>query len=137
MIDLDEITFSFVDVEIQATKRTPYVKLNKAAGIIELRGKSFPENATNTYWSLNRWIAEYIAYPAKTTKINIALSFMNSGTSRLITEMLKNMHSTIGIKSNLVVNWYYEQGDTEMESIGEYYKELLDGLIVLHEVDKI
>ena len=49
----DVLTFGFENVEIESTFKTPYIKLNKDEGLIEIRGVSIPENTVQFYWHFN------------------------------------------------------------------------------------
>lgn len=122
---------------IESTNKTPYIKFDKKSGIIELRGTSIPENTREFYWQFNRWMAEYSSNPAASTKVKIALIYMNSSSAVIITRMLRMLDELIGLKTMVEIDWYYEADDLEMKEIGEYYDEIMKCQINLCEVDRL
>ncbi|UKN01143.1 DUF1987 domain-containing protein [Paracrocinitomix mangrovi] len=124
-------------VVIEATKKTPYIRLDKKSGLIEISGISIPENTKEFYWNFNRWLTEYAADPAPKTQVKISLMYMNSSSTVVITRMLMLLDELIGLKTVVQIDWYYEMDDLEMKEIGEHYQETMKCTINLHEVDKL
>lgn len=122
---------------IEATGKTPYIKVDKKEGLIELRGTSIPENTREFYWQFNRWMVEYTSNPAPKTKVNFALMYMNSSSAVIITRMLRMIDDMIGLKTEVSIDWYYENDDLEMREIGEYYDEVMNCEINLIAVDRL
>ena len=121
----------------EKTSKTPYIRLDKPKGEIELRGSSIPENTREFYYKFNRWMAEYTANPAAKTNVKFALMYMNSSSAVVITRMLRMLDDMIGMKTEVEIDWYYEADDLEMKEIGEYYDEIMKCKINLHEVDRL
>lgn len=122
---------------IEATGKTPYIKVDKKEGLIELRGTSIPENTREFYWHFNRWMVEYTGNPAPKTKVKFALMYMNSSSAVIITRMLRMIDDMIGLKTEVSIDWYYESDDLEMREIGEYYDEVMNCEINLIAVDRL
>lgn len=122
---------------IEATGKTPYIKVDRKEGLIELRGTSIPENTREFYWQFNRWMVEYTAHPAPKTKVKFALMYMNSSSAVIITRMLRMIDDMIGLKTEVSIDWYYENDDLEMREIGEYYDEVMNCEINLIAVERL
>ena len=71
------------------------------------------------------WVDTYITLPIEQTQINIALEYLNSGTSKYILRILKMLKDHPNDNHRLVVNWYYEEGDDDILERGEYYASIL------------
>lgn len=132
-----DINFGSEVVVLEATNKTPYIKLDKEGGIIEISGISIPENTKEFYWKFNRWLTEYAADPAPKTNVKISLMYMNSSSTVVITRMLMLLDELIGLKTVVQIEWYYESDDLEMKEIGQYYNDTMKCQINLHEVDKL
>jgi SiaC family regulatory phosphoprotein len=132
-----EFNFGEEVVEIEATNKTPYIKLDRIKGDIEISGISIPENTKEFYWNFNRWLTEYSVDPAPNTKVEIKLMYMNSSSTVVITRMLMLLDELIGLKTIVQIDWYYESDDLEMKEIGQYYNDTMKCTINLHEVDKL
>ncbi|MCB9225138.1 MAG: DUF1987 domain-containing protein [Crocinitomicaceae bacterium] len=133
----EDMQFGDTPVEIQATNKTPYIKLDKLAGTIEISGVSIPENTKEFYWQFNRWLSEYSREPAPLTKVKISLMYMNSSSTVVITRMLMLLDELIGMKTVVEIDWYFESDDLEIKEIGQYYKDTMKCKINLMEVDRL
>lgn len=61
-----------------ATDNTPLVNFNQIDGLIELKGRSIPENAAEFYFPLLEWLNRYIQNPSKHTHFVFYLEYINS-----------------------------------------------------------
>ena len=46
--------------ELDAKNHTPYIKLDHTTGIMELKGRSTPENSVEFYDPVNKWLIQFI-----------------------------------------------------------------------------
>ena len=72
------------DICLQATDNTPKVILSYNDGLIELEGRSYPENTFEFYAPMMEWIKEYFETSAKElTTVNLEITYFNSSSSKL------------------------------------------------------
>jgi len=113
-------------VTLEGTKKTPHVILDPT-GKIKMGGRSIPEDASKFYEDILGWVMQYCASPQDTTKVEIELEYFNSGSAKYIMQILSELSE---IKQNqqkeLIVNWYYEEGDDDILERGEYYASILE-----------
>lgn len=113
-------------VTLEGTKKTPEVTLDPM-GKIKLRGRSIPEDPSKFYEDILGWIMQYCSAPVDTTKVEIELEYFNSGSAKYVLQILRELSE---IKQNLnkelIVNWYYEEGDDDILERGEYYASILE-----------
>lgn len=131
------LEFGFENVEIEGTMKTPYILLDKDKGLIEIRGNSIPENTREFYWHFNRWLTEYCSQPAKHTKVNLALRYINSSSAVVITRMMQLIDTMIGMNTTIEINWYYEEEDQSMQEQGQLYQDTMRSKINMIAVDRI
>lgn len=111
---------------IDQTRKTPKVILDPS-GIISFEGRSIPEDAGLFYENIINWLNTYAEGAAPVTTINIALEYLNSGTSKYILKVLKILKDLMKDGNHeVVVNWYFEEGDDDIVERGEYYASILD-----------
>lgn len=132
-----DVIYGFENVQIQATNRTPFVNLNKDEGLIEIKGKSIPENAVHFYYHFNRWISEYVNQPQEKTTVNLACTYLNSASLVVVSRLMKQLNELIAVKSTIIINWVYETGDEEMRELGEFLCQDMNFKINLQEVERI
>lgn len=111
-------------LKLEATTNTPLIEFNTQTGVLNIKGKSLTENATEYYQPLIEKIIEYKKRPCLKTELNIYLVYFNTSSSKA---MLDIFHHFESVKSNseVIVNWYFEKGDEDMLEVGEDYREIV------------
>jgi hypothetical protein len=121
-------------VYIEGTRKTPSITLDPN-GFIKIKGRSIPEDAELFFKDLVLWTEEYIKTGNPTTRIDLEFEYLNSGTSKVILQLLKRFKEMITEGHNLIINWYFEEGDDDILERGEYYASILNIKINLLEVE--
>lgn len=109
------------NLTLDSSGKTPYVSFN-TDGVIELSGRSIPENAVDFYKPLYDWLDEFSKNPSTEIKVNIRLEYFNTSSSKCLLDVFKKVEfifKETGCKVS--VNWYYEEGDEDMLEAGEDY----------------
>jgi hypothetical protein len=107
------------EVHILPTNKTPEILLNPE-GIIKIKGRAIDESITKVPDQIVNWIDAYISNPAELTEVIIALEFLNSFNSIILTSTLKKISQVILHGKKLVIHWYYEEDDVDLFERGEY-----------------
>mgnify|MGYP005851282727 CR=1 FL=1 len=111
---------------IEGTPKTPNVKFDAAEGLIEIKGRSIPENSIEFYKPLIEWLDEYGKAPVAKTNVNIQLEYFNTSSSKCILDVFKKLESIQkSQKSEVTINWYYEEDDEDMLEAGEDYESII------------
>lgn len=110
---------------IDGTTKTPAVKLDAENGILEIKGRSIPENSIEFYKPIVDWLEDYAKKPVKRTQVNIQLEYFNTSSSKCILDVLKKLESIYKAKNEVIINWYYEEDDEDMLEAGEDYESII------------
>jgi hypothetical protein len=121
-------------VYIEGTRKTPSISLDPK-GIIKIEGRSIPEDAELFFRDLIAWMDEYVKSETDSTRIDLAFEYLNSGTSKIVLQLLKSLKDLIPSGHKLTINWYFEEGDDDILERGEYYGSILGLKINLVEVE--
>ncbi len=113
-------------INIQATDKSPEIKSSHDEGLIEIKGRSHPENAVEFYKPLMKWIDDYVQNPSPKTVVNIELEHFNTSSSKCILDILKRLEILKKVQKEVLVNWYYEMDDEEMLEAAEIYRTMVD-----------
>ncbi len=111
---------------IEGTNKTPRITADPQQGLIEIKGRSHPENTAEFYRPLMDWVDEYISSPLEKTTINIDLEYFNTSSSKVLLMILRKFEAIENSKDKVLVNWYYEDGDEDDLETGEYYSQILE-----------
>jgi hypothetical protein len=63
--------------------------------------------------------------PRSETVVNLELEYMNSGSAKSLLQILRELSNVTQSGSVLLINWYYELGDEDMQEKGEYFESIL------------
>ena len=113
-------------LSIDGTAKTPSLKFDGQEGVIEIKGRSIPENSIEFYKPRVEWLEQYSGSPMDLTQVNVQLEYFNTSSSKCILDVFKKLEAIHKGKSEVIINWYYEEDDDEMKETGEDYMELLD-----------
>ena len=111
----------------QATPKTPSIEFDQSQGLLEIKGRSNPENTLDFYRPLVAWVDEYVQNPADRTTVNVHLEHFNTSSSKSILEVFKALDPIMQSDKEVVVNWFYEDDDEDIMEAGENY-EAITGL---------
>ena len=122
------------DIKIEGTPKTPTVNFINDEGVLEIKGRSIPENSIEFYKPLIEWIESYAQEPKDSTNINIQLEYFNTSSSKCILDLFKKLEA---INNNITINWYYEEDDEDMLEAGEDYEAIINIPFKMIEVEEI
>ena len=112
-------------LSIEGTAKTPTVKFNHEGGILEIKGRSIPENSIEFYKPLVEWLEEYTGTPMDLTQVNVQLEYFNTSSSKCILDVFKKLEAVHKGNSEVIINWYYEEDDEDMLEAGEDYESII------------
>ena len=113
------------EVVIPPTKTTPEITLDPN-GTIKIKGRAIDESRDKAPEEMTEWIDAYTLDPAEQTKVIIALEFLNSFNTMLLTSILKKISKVIRQGKQLLIHWYYEEDDVDIFERGEYISSTIN-----------
>ncbi len=120
---------------IEGTNKTPTVKFNGDTGVLEISGKSIPENSLGFYQPLFTWIDNYSQQPAPKTEVKIMLEYFNTSSSKCLLDIFRKVEAIKKSgKGDVAVLWHYEADDEDMMEAGQDYDSLIDLAFTLIEI---
>ena len=123
---------------MEGTTKTPTVHFNKDTGLLELRGRSIPENSIEFYRPLIDWIDHYARAPQTNTRLKVQLEYFNTSSSKCILDLFKKLETVRHSGNDVQVLWHYEADDEDMLEAGEDYQAIINlpfKMIQVQEVD--
>lgn len=111
---------------LEGTDDTPEVVLDKENNIFKFSGKSLPEDVKEFYAPIIEWIDDYAGNPNDTTKIVFKMDYFNSSSSKRIVDILTQFEEMKTNGSNILIDWYYQDDDEDMQDAGEAFASIVD-----------
>lgn len=112
-------------LSIEGTAKTPTIKFDADLGLIEIKGRSIPENSIEFYKPLVDWLDKYSKVAKPLTKVNVQLEYFNTSSSKCILDVFKKLEGIHKSNNEVIINWYYEEDDEDMLEAGEDYESII------------
>lgn len=110
---------------IEKTGNTPKVHFNHEEGKLVIEGRSIPENPGDFFERLIEWLDSYYKSPQETTQMYLNLEYVNSGSSKYLLGIFRMIKKRYDEGNNCIINWYYEEDDEAILSLGEHFKSTI------------
>jgi hypothetical protein len=112
---------------IEGSAKTPTIKFDSNSGLVEIKGRSIPENSIEFYKPLIDWLEKYAIKPQANTTVNIQLEYFNTSSSKCILDVFKKLENiNKSGNSTVIINWHFEEDDEDMSEAGEDYKAIIN-----------
>jgi hypothetical protein len=113
-------------IKIKGTEDTPNVILDAAENIMEISGRSLPEDVSSFYGPILNWLADYTKTPNPKTVFKFRLVYFNTASSKLILDILMKLEDLSKKGSEVLVKWYYPEDDEDMQEAGNEYADIVE-----------
>ena len=110
---------------IEGTATTPAVMFNPETGVLEIKGRSIPENSLDFYRPIVEWLKAYSLSPQKNTQVNIQFEYFNTSSSKCLYDIFHKLQLIADSGNSVMINWFYEQDDEDMMEAGEDFEDIL------------
>tara|TARA_B100000683_G_C12378446_1_gene510229 strand:- start:561 stop:944 length:384 start_codon:yes stop_codon:yes gene_type:complete len=124
------------NLTIEPSVKTPKVDFQTATGILEVEGRSIPENSTEFYRQIFDWLDAYVESPSGNTVFNFKLEYFNTSSSKCILDVLRKLEKIHKNGKSVVVKWFYEEDDEDMMEAGENYQRIVSVPIELELLEE-
>jgi hypothetical protein len=113
-------------LKIESTEDSPRIILDRESNILEISGRSLPEDVNTFYEPMMSWMEEYAKDPLDVTVFNFKLTYFNTASSKIILDILTRFEEMIEKGYKVMVRWHYQEEDEDMMDAGEEYSEMVD-----------
>ena len=113
-------------IKIQGTEDTPRIILDAEKELLEISGRSLPEDVSAFYEPVLNWLNEYAENPNDKTIFNFKLTYFNTASSKLLLDILMKLEELHEKGNDVLIRWHYPEDDEDMEEAGEEYADIVD-----------
>ncbi len=111
------------NINLVASPKTPSVRFE--LGMLEIKGRSIPENSVEFYRPMMDWLDQYSKTPEQKTNVNIQLEYFNTSSSKCILDLFKKLEAIHKKGNEVLINWCFEEDDEDMQEAGEDYQAIV------------
>ncbi len=121
---------------LEGTNKTPQLDFNYNEGRFLIAGRSIPENSIEFYKPLFEWLDNYVSQAKSNTILDVKLEYFNTSSSKCLVEIFRKLETLQQKNDNVLINWFYEEDDEDMQESGEDFQEIIDVKIVLNQMEE-
>lgn len=122
------------NINIEPTAKTPKVMFDASQGVMEIEGRSIPENSTEFYKPIYDWLENYIKAPNANSVFKFKLEYFNTSSSKCILDIFRKLEKIHQNGNKITVTWFFEQDDEDMQEAGEDYQRIVNVPIKLEMI---
>jgi hypothetical protein len=120
----------------EPSRTTPYAKVNFATGEMEIRGRSCPENTLEFYEPIFTAIKKLSNNNIENVTANFRMLYFNTSSARCFFMIIKLLKKLKESGKNVIINWYADEDDEDMQETGMDYQEIVEIEFNIHLVDE-
>ncbi|WP_338770124.1 DUF1987 domain-containing protein [Bernardetia sp. ABR2-2B] len=121
---------------LEGTNKTPQLDFNSNEGRFLIAGRSIPENSIEFYKPLFEWLDNYVSQAKSNTILDVKLEYFNTSSSKCLVEIFRKLEALQQKNDNVLINWFFEEDDEDMQESGEDFQEIIDVKIVLNQMEE-
>ena len=114
------------NIELEKKTDTPLVNFQAQEGLLEIRGRSLPENAESFYRPLLDWVSAYVAIAPLHTTFSLDLEYFNSSSVKQVLSLLIKLEELTAAGKEAEVIWKYNEDDELMEMKGRELASIVE-----------
>ena len=123
-------------VHIAPTEKTPEINLDPR-GHIKISGRAIDENIRKAPEQVMTWLDSYVQNPAENTEVTVALEYLNSFNTIILTSILRKIYQVKQKSKNILIKWFIENDDDDLRDRGESISNAFNLQIEFEGVDDI
>jgi len=109
------------DLIIKPTDKSLSVDIS--FGILNFTGRSILTDPKLFFDPISNWVSKYVKNPAEETVVTIKLEYIDTASTQSLYQILRLLKSVNKKGMVLIVNWYVEDEDPEMNELGEMIEQ--------------
>lgn len=118
------------NLTLEATKSTPSVFFDAQGGILEIKGRSYPENAAKFFAPIFAWVSTYLQSPdTSAVQMTLEIGYLNSSSSKAFLNLFDMLEQSAVGGRKVVIDWRYHEEDEVALECGEEFKEDLEAAV--------
>ncbi len=108
---------------IEATAATPRIAFDWEAGLMSIRGESYPENSFAFFQPVTDAVSSFLVDTDRPMRLDVALSYLNTSSVKCIMDLLDLLEDAHAKGRTVEVNWYCDPENDRAVEVAEEFAE--------------
>jgi hypothetical protein len=118
------------NLTLEATKSSPAIIFDARTGVLEIKGKSYPENAAKFFSPIFEWLTTYVeTTDDPPVRVVLEINYLNSSSSKAVLNLLDILDAAAKRGRQVIIDWRYRQDDDVALECGEEFKEDVEAAV--------
>lgn len=110
-------------LNIPAGASTPGISADWAAGLLVMRGDSYPENSFEFFDPIIQWIEDYLRLRSEALHLELRLVYMNTSSVKAMMDIFDMLEDAHGRGRAVSVAWYYDPRNERVLDLADEFRE--------------
>lgn len=110
-------------LNIPAGSSTPGVTADWAAGLLLMRGDSYPENSFEFFGPVIDWIERFLKESAAPLRLELHLVYMNTSSVKAMMDIFDLLEEAHGKGRQVSVDWIYDPRNERVLGLADEFRE--------------
>ena len=111
------------DLNISGTSSTPTIASDYQAGVLFLRGDSYPENSFELFGPVISWVETYVKESTQPLRLELELLYLNTSSVKAVMEIFDTLEAAHQRGREVSVTWYFDHNNERVGELAEEFKE--------------
>ena len=111
------------DLNIPGTQSTPAIAADAAAGVLAMRGNSYPENSFELFGPVIEWVETYVQASDAPLKLELELLYLNTSSIKSVMDIFDVLEAAHRKGREVGVTWFYDMRNERVGELAEEFKE--------------
>ncbi|OQY53873.1 MAG: hypothetical protein B6245_22230 [Desulfobacteraceae bacterium 4572_88] len=118
------------NLKIEPSKDTPEISFDFKKNLLNIKGYSYPENASKFYDPVFSWLEDYMSQSGDDAiTANLEIICFNSSSTKILMDFFDLLEEAFFEKGrDVIVNWIYDEENENALEAGEDFQEELEGI---------
>ncbi len=122
---------------IEETALTPRINFNPQNGVMQIRGRSIPDNPDDFWIPILNWFETYLLNPGPSITFDIELEYFNIMSSKRILFLLYKLNGLVEEGKDVFVKWTYRETDEDMYEVGQDYAYMVKVPFIFQPISEV
>lgn len=110
-------------LNIPAGASTPGISADWAAGLLVMRGDSYPENSFEFFGPVIDWIDRYLKESSAPLRLELHLVYMNTSSVKAMMDIFDLLEESHGKGRQVSVDWIYDPRNERVLGLADEFRE--------------
>ncbi|SMF94798.1 protein of unknown function [Methylomagnum ishizawai] len=111
------------DLSIDGTQSTPEIRGDWEAGVLILRGDSYPENTFEIFDRVIGWVENFLSDGSRALRVELSLVYLNTSSIRAMIDILDVLEAAHGRGQTVDLRWFYDRRNERVAELAGDFKE--------------